>query len=113
MVLTHVPIPGNWVISGQKIEQIEALLGARIVIGAVEIAEGVDASVVGEIIGFLAEAIVGQVRAEVVEQSVVGAIGEEIQVEGRGEPSNVDPTAGVVGVGLRMVEIVSEDLGRA
>ncbi|KAM0990088.1 hypothetical protein ACFX13_008758 [Malus domestica] len=111
MVLTHVPIPGNRVISGQKIEQIKALLGAGIVIGAIEIAEGVDADVVGEIMGFLAKAIVGQVRVEVVEQRVAGAIGEEIPIERRRKPSDVDSTAGAVRVGLRTVEIVSEDLG--
>lgn len=68
---------------------------------------------VRKIMGFLAEAMVGQVRAEVVEQRVAGAVGEEIEVESRREASDVDPTTSAVGVGLTWVEIVSGYLGGA
>lgn len=51
MVVTHIPIPQIRVVPGQKFEQIEALLGAGIVIGAVEVAEGVDAGIVREVDG--------------------------------------------------------------
>lgn len=47
--------------------------------------------------GFLAEAVVREVRAEIVENWVLRAIGDEVEVEARREMADVDPSAGAVG----------------
>lgn len=44
------------------------------------------------VMGFLAEAMVGQVGAKVIEERVFGAVGEQIEVEACREPPDVDPT---------------------
>lgn len=51
MVMTHFPIPRLGGVGGQELEQIEALLGAGVVIWAVQVAEGVDAGIVREVDG--------------------------------------------------------------
>lgn len=50
--------------------------------------------------GFLAEAVVGDVGAEVVEERVFGAVCEEVEVEFRWEAADVDPSVGAVGFGI-------------
>lgn len=48
---------------------------------------------VGPIMGFGAQAVVGDARAEIVVGGVVGAVGLHINVESRGEVLDVDPAA--------------------
>ena len=114
----------------EEFEEFEAVVGAGVVVGAVEVAEGVEAGVVreedgvggggvggearvlqhapmedefqcrwvgsvptvGAVVGFLAQAVVGEVGAEVVEERVFGAVCEQIQVESWRELPYVDPS---------------------
>ena len=54
---------------------------------------------VGAVVGLLAEAVIGEERAEVARDGVLGAVGEEIQVEARREAADVDPAVVAVIVG--------------
>jgi hypothetical protein len=138
MVVAFTASPYAGAVVLEKIEQFEAVVGAGIDVGAVEVTEGVDGGVVreidgvggtgiggearvlehaavedefehervgaepaaGERMGLLAEAVVGKVGAEIVEERVLGAVEQEIQIEPRGQPSDVDPTASAVLGGL-------------
>lgn len=131
VVVARAPLPDARIVRPQEAVEIEAVLGAGVDVAAVEVAEGVEAGVVGEedgvgeirvgglagelqdaavedelqregvgaepaagaVVGGLPEAVVGQVRAEVVEEGVVGARGEEVQVEPRRQAADVDPAA--------------------
>lgn len=120
MVMPHVTFPDlRVVIMAEEAEEVEAVVGAGVILRAVEIPERIEAGVVrevdgvcrrwiggeagilehatvedefehgwvgavptvGAVVGFLAEAMVGEVRAEIFEEWVFGAVGEEIEVE--------------------------------
>lgn len=138
MVVAFMASPNAGAIVLEKFEQLKAVVGAGIDVGAVEVTEGIDGGIVREIdgvggvgiggeagvlehaavedelqhervgaepavgarMGLVAEAVVGEVWAEVVEERVLGAVGQEIQVEPRGHPSDVDPTVRAVSGGL-------------
>ncbi|KAF7837830.1 hypothetical protein G2W53_006312 [Senna tora] len=105
MVMAHSAIPDSGLVVLKKVEQLEAVLGAGVDLWAVEIPQGVEASVVREIDAVGREGILGETwvlehatmedefeGAEVVEERVFGAIGEEIEVEAWWEFAYVDPT---------------------
>lgn len=48
------------------------------------------------VVGFLAETVVGDVRAEVAENRVFGAVAEEVEVELWWDMADVDPSVGAV-----------------
>lgn len=129
VVVAGAALPDARVVGPQEAVQIEAVVGAGVDVAAVEVAEGVEAGVVGEedgvgeirvrgeageledaavedelehegvgaepaagaVVGGPAEAVVGQVGAEVLEERVVGAGGEEVEVEPRRQAADVDP----------------------
>lgn len=49
------------------------------------------------VVSLVAEAVIGEVRAEVVEERVEGAGGEEVEVELGREVADVDPAVGAFG----------------
>lgn len=117
MVVTAAAAPDRGAVGvGEEVEQIAAVEEAGVLVGAVEVAEGVEAGVVrevdgggeigiggeagvfehaavedelqhrgvgavpaaGGVVGFLAEAVVGGVGAEIVENWIFRAVGKEV-----------------------------------
>lgn len=81
MIVAGVPVPDFRLIGFEEIEQITAVFVAGVVIGAVEILDGVDAAVVREEDGVGDGGIEGETRVfenaaveDELEETVVGAI---------------------------------------
>lgn len=68
---------------------------------------------VGVVVSFEAEAVVGDVRAEVIEEFVGGAIGKEIEVEFWGEVADMDPAVSAVGIEIRLLGYGGEEEGES
>lgn len=137
MVVAAVAVPdGGAVGVGEEVEQILAVEEAGVLFGAVEVFEGVEGGVVGEVdgggemgvggeagvlehaavedelehrgigavpapggvVGFVTEAVIGGVGAEIVEDWVFGAIGKEVEIELGREVADVDPSVCAVGL---------------